>query len=410
MTSILTNNGAMVALQTLKSINNNLETTQNEISTGKKVSSAKDNAATWAISKVMEADVSGFKAISDSLSLGESTVATGRNAAESVTDLLTEIKGKITGAQEENVDRNKLQTDIEALTSQIKGIVGAAQFNGLNLLDGSAKDPVKVLSSLNRASDGSVTSSSISVDGVNLSTDGGDALTLVQAAETLSTGGTAASTAVALTFQGGGTEAMKSSDKTADTSDLDTILAGDVITVTIDADTGDDDAGIDVSYRVGAGDTAADVVKGMNDALKQAGIADITASDSTGLVFTNSTDADISVATSIDRGRGDMFALSSVDVTTAEGAASALSEIEGLIQKSVNSAAELGSVEKRISIQNEFVGKLTDSLKSGIGSLVDADMEEASAKLKALQTQQQLGVQSLSIANQAPGAISQLFR
>ncbi len=410
MTSILTNNGAMVALQTLKSINNNLETTQNEISTGKKVSSAKDNAATWAISKVMEADVSGFKAISDSLSLGESTVATGRNAAESVTDLLTEIKGKITGAQEENVDRNKLQTDIEALTSQIKGIVGAAQFNGLNLLDGSAKDPVKVLSSLNRASDGSVTSSSISVDGVNLSTDGGDALTLVQAAETLSTGGTAASTAVALTFQGGGTEAMKSSDKTADTSDLDTILAGDVITVTIDADTGDDDAGIDVSYRVGAGDTAADVVKGMNDALKQAGIADITASDSTGLVFTNSTDADISVATSIDRGRGDMFALSSVDVTTAEGAASALSEIEGLIQKSVNSAAELGSVEKRISIQNEFVGKLTDSLKSGIGSLVDADMEEASAKLKALQTQQQLGVQSLSIANQAPGAIMSLFR
>ena len=75
MSSILTNNGAMVALQTLKSINGNLAKTQDMISTGKSVASAKDNASVWAISKVMEADVKGFKGISDSLSLGESTVA-----------------------------------------------------------------------------------------------------------------------------------------------------------------------------------------------------------------------------------------------------------------------------------------------------------------------------------------------
>jgi flagellin len=58
----------------------------------------------------------------------------------------------------------------------------------------------------------------------------------------------------------------------------------------------------------------------------------------------------------------------------------------------------------------EFVGKLTDLLVSGIGTLVDADMEAASAKLQALQTQQQLGVQALSIANQAPQTILSLFR
>ena len=82
MSSILTNNGAMVALQTLKSINGNLATTQSEISTGKSVSSAKDNAAVWAIAKTMEADVKGFTGITDSLNLGQSTVAVARSAAE----------------------------------------------------------------------------------------------------------------------------------------------------------------------------------------------------------------------------------------------------------------------------------------------------------------------------------------
>jgi len=89
MSSILTNNSAMVALQTLKSINTGLAKTQGEISTGKSVSTSADNSAVWAISKVMESDVKGFKAISDSLSLGKSTVAVARQAAETVTDLLT---------------------------------------------------------------------------------------------------------------------------------------------------------------------------------------------------------------------------------------------------------------------------------------------------------------------------------
>ena len=56
------------------------------------------------------------------------------------------------------------------------------------------------------------------------------------------------------------------------------------------------------------------------------------------------------------------------------------------------------------------MSKLSDALTSGIGSLVDTDMEAASAKLQALQTQQQLGVQALSIANQAPQTILSLFR
>ena len=171
MSSILTNTSAMVALQTLKGINANLQQTQSEISTGKAVASAKDNSAVWAISKVMEADVNGFTAISDSLSLGESSVAVGQKAAETVTDLLTEMKGKIVAAQGENVDRTKLQTDISALRDQIASVVSAAQFNGLNLVSGT--DDVNILSSLDRASDGSVTASSITVRRQDLGTSQG---------------------------------------------------------------------------------------------------------------------------------------------------------------------------------------------------------------------------------------------
>ncbi|MDZ4134273.1 MAG: flagellin, partial [Paracoccaceae bacterium] len=139
MSSILTNTSAMVALQTLKGINSNLNKTQQEISTGKSVANAKDNAAVFAISKVMESDVQGFKGISDSLSLGSSTIAVARSASEQITDLLTEVKGKIVASQEANVDRSKIQTDIVALRNQIGGIAGAAQFNGLNLLSNQSK-------------------------------------------------------------------------------------------------------------------------------------------------------------------------------------------------------------------------------------------------------------------------------
>ena len=82
----------------------------------------------------------------------------------------------------------------------------------------------------------------------------------------------------------------------------------------------------------------------------------------------------------------------------------------GLSTTAIKATATARCHRENIASQREFVGELTNALESGMGSLVDADMEEASAKLKALQTQQQLGVQSLSIANQAPGAIMSLFR
>ncbi len=281
MTSILTNNGAMVALQTLSSINNDLTDTQNAISTGREINTAKDNSAIWSISKVMEADAASFEAVEDSLALGASTVGVAVAAVEQITDILNDIREKVVQATGENVDNDAISAEITQLTSQINQIIDAAQFNGANLLksdtvDGTNSD-LTVLSSVNRQAGGS-------------------------------------------------------------------------------------------------GITVSNITVGAQD-------------------FTSSLD------------------LSGIDVTSSSLAEQSLTTVvEELLDTLTESGAELGAAASRIDGQMEFISKVKDATKEGIGALVDTDMEEASARLKALQTQQQLGVQALSIANSSPSTLQQLFR
>ncbi|WP_458791918.1 flagellin N-terminal helical domain-containing protein [Yoonia sp. MH D7] len=425
MSSILTNNSAMVALQTLKSINSNLADTQSVISTGKSVSSAKDNSAVWAISKVMEADVKGFNAISDSLNLGSSTVAVARNASETVTDLLTDIKGKIVASQEANVDRSKIQTDIKALTDQIKSVVGAAQFNGQNLVNGSniaangnsnGNAGIDILSSLDRNSSGGVISSSIGVDAQNLSTGAGINITAgvgtgaADVAVLAESGGADTVTITGFAFlQDDGNAVGASALKASTAGVLNTNTAGLVVGDAVDLQIGD----IKGSYRVREGDNASSITTGLKDVMQNAGLStdDFAFDLSTAgtLTIENLTsNAGIEVAYGVSRGAGTLSGLEDIDVTTDP--ALALSAIEGMINGAIDAAASFGSAQGRIESQNDFISKLTDSLTAGIGSMVDADMEETSARLQALQVQQQLGVQSLSIANQAPQSILSLFR
>lgn len=276
MSSILTNSGAMVALQTLKGINSSLAKTQSDISTGKSVASAKDNAAIWAISKVMESDVSGFSAISDSLALGQSTVAVAQDGAEQITDLLKQMKEKIVSATGSNVDHTKLAAEVDELKNQVTSIIAGSQFNGSNLLSAeNSATGIDILSSLDRDGTGAVTAQTINVASVDFETN------------------------------------------------LD---------------------------------------------------------------------------------------LSDIDVSDATTATTSLAAIETHIQTAVDGAAALGASAARLENQSTFVSKITDAMTNGIGALVDADMEEASARLQALQTQQQLGIQALSIANQAPQNILALFK
>lgn len=280
MSSILTNNSAMVALQTLKSINKDLAATQNAISTGKEIATAKDSSAIWAISKVMESDVAGFEAVADSLAIGESTVAVASAGAEQIVETLKEMKQLSVAGQSETADFTKINADLQEKISQITAITNGAQFNGVNLLLDD-------------------------IDG-----NGGTALTVV--------------------------------------SSLDRVGNAAPTITTIDVATVD---------------------------------------------FTTNLDATTITA-----------------ITDATDAATAFGEIEAFLTVAIDGAAELGASAERISDQREFIGKLNDAVKSGIGSLVDTDMEAASARLQALQTQQQLGVQALSIANQAPQTILSLFR
>lgn len=406
MSSILTNNSAMVALQTLKSVNQNLEKTQTEISTGKSVASAKDNSAVWAISKVMESDVEGFKAISDSLNLGESTVAVARNASESITDLLTQMKGKIVAAQEDNVDRTKIQDDVVELRNQINSVVSAAQFNGLNLVNGSAAS-AEILSSLDRDAGGAVSASSITVTAQDLSSGG----YVAAAAFTGTTGASAVGDVFGLAVNDGAAE-----DIIIDPAGLGTVGTPATAGATISLTLGDEL----VSYTVTADDLAAGnvvediVAAGLKSAIDATGLDVDVAFDGTAtgtLNVTNNTGADLSITGAYQNaGAGGLGALDAINVSSDAGALAALGSIEGLIDTAIDAAASFGSVEGRIETQQTFISNLTDSLKSGIGAMVDANMEEASARLQALQTQQQLSVQALSIANQAPQTILQLFR
>ena len=97
-------------------------------------------------------------------------------------------------------------------------------------------------------------------------------------------------------------------------------------------------------------------------------------------------------------------------IGTVTTAAAMITTVTNSIANVSASLARLGTKSKAYEMHHTFIGKLQDSLDAGIGNLVDADLAKESAKLQALQTKQQLGVQALSIANQTPQTIMSLFR
>ena len=97
-------------------------------------------------------------------------------------------------------------------------------------------------------------------------------------------------------------------------------------------------------------------------------------------------------------------------IDTLTKATASLTAVSTSIDKVSASLARLGTKSKALSTHQTFVGKLSDALEAGVGNLVDADLARESAKLQALQTKQQLGVQALGIANQTPQLVLSLFR
>ncbi|OLP58627.1 flagellin [Xaviernesmea oryzae] len=113
-------------------------------------------------------------------------------------------------------------------------------------------------------------------------------------------------------------------------------------------------------------------------------------------------------ANSTTSAAGSLVSISSL--TTDAQIEQMLSAVDTMLGSLTNAAANLGAANARIDLQNTFINDLRDTITKGVGRLVDADMNEESTKLKALQTQQQLGIQALSIANSSSDSVLSLFR
>ena len=275
LNSVNTNVGAMIALQNLSQTNSELGMVQNRINTGKKVNSAKDNGAIWAIAQNQRAEMGALNAVKDSLQRGQSTVDVAMAAGESISDLLLQMKEKALAATDETLtsaSRDALAEDFDSIRDQITSVIENAQFNGANLLDGSLTGGYKALAS---------------ADGTS----------------------------------------------TIDVGDEDMSLSGSIVTL-------------------GAADS----------------------------------------------------------IGTTSDASAALTAVDSSIANVSAALARMGTSSKALGTHLTFVGKLQDSLEAGIGNLVDADLAKESARLTALQTKQQLGVQALSIANSSTSMLLGLFR
>ena len=140
MLSVNTNAGALVALENLNNTSQQLANAQNIVSTGLMVGNAKDNGAIWSIAQTERADVSDLDAVKSSLQNGQSIIDVANSAGTTVSNLLTQMQEKALAASDSSLDtasRVALNNDFVALRNQITSTVQNADFNGVNLLNGS---------------------------------------------------------------------------------------------------------------------------------------------------------------------------------------------------------------------------------------------------------------------------------
>ncbi|MBO0660942.1 flagellin C [Jiella sp. MQZ9-1] len=432
MTSIITNVAAMTALQTLQHTNKMLEETQNKISTGYRVAEAKDNAAYWSIATGMRSDNSAMSAVYDSLGIGEATVDSAYTGLSSAKDVLDEIKAKLTAGAADGVDKSKVQDEITALQQQLKTIADSSSFSGQNWLSTGSSSALskQIISSLSRDTSGALTVGTITVDitNVRLFSDDGAGTNTGILNKTIDLTQFTHNSGVASTV-----ETTNVNFGTADKVSFSVKQNGAAArTVEITAKTLDE-AGLNgQSIR-----SNADLASVLTQALKDADIQGIAVNvNSTGnVVFTSTSDFTISPASDTSASGGTAgttaaaLGLATTNVATSSASAGATSVVDidissatstdinnyirvvdAALSQVTSAASTLGAIQNRVDMQKDFVSKLMDTIDKGVGTLVDADMTEESTRLKALQTQQQLGVQALSIANTSSQAIMQLFK
>lgn len=412
MTSINTNLAATSALRTLQATNTALDATQSRISTGLKIGEAKDNAAYWSISTTLKSDNKALSTVKDALNLGGGTVDVAYQALNATLDVLNDIKSKLTAATAENVDRTAIQSEIAELTKQLRSIAGAATFSGENWLNvnsgatGYSADK-SIVSGFTRAADGSV---SLGTIGVNIGSialiDTKDATThgILEGSTSVATAGALATLIGAATGTADKVIAFGTATQTFGRDDVinfDLTVAGVTKTVTIDQGL----VNSKLNVTDGRIQSAAEFKTVLDAALVNAGITASTTAASPNVTITGAT----TLANAAATGKGGVLDINITSKTAAQITAM-ITTVNTATNSVTAAAAKLGAVAKRIDLQQTFVTNLMDSIDKGISNLVDADMNEESTKLQALQVKQQLGVQALSIANQSAQNVLSLFR
>ena len=358
-TSLLTNQSAMNALQTLRSIGDNMDTTQRRVSTGLRINEASDNTAYWSISSMMKSDRNALSSVSDAMALGKSQIDVANATIDKSKEYLDNIQKSLTTAyQKGSGDVKKIQADIKANMNDIESAVYSASLAEKNIL-GNGGQSVRIAGSYRREG------SAVYVDMIDV---GGNELNF----------------------------ATKGANGTFD-------LSGGVLKDVFGSYDTDAAEGSKISDLLGAiKDKKADL-----DAAKPSD----TDYDSKKNDYNTAVTALTDVADKLtvkDFANADFSNVSASGMETIIKAIQ--SKVTGATSAVVTAGATLGAAKAQVTGQIDYVSKLMDAVDKGVGSLVDADMNAESARLASLQVQQQLGIQALSIANQNSQNILSLFR
>ncbi len=366
---------------------------------------------------------------------------------ESSIDVVKEIKNKLVAAREPGVDKSKIQEEITQLQDQLKSISSSSSFSGENWLQATVSNGAGELKNVTKQIVGSFirdAAGNVSVKTVNVDLSRNTVLFDTSSGAAKDKQGVLDSYAY---FSSTGSyklfEITNDSDGVGAAQPVTKVAAAKVYTEAQLKGLKEATAGTPVTFTTAA---ATGIVTIAN--------ADATVPDVNGTYFNLGNDQYVKINTTaptspatktniavgldgttkiyLEEGATAQLAtqltysLTSLDITkdltgtfkNSDGSAvsenqyldAMVSFVDKQLQSMTSAAADLGSVKMRIELQENFVNKLTDSLDKGIGRLVDAEMNEESTKLKALQTQQQLAVQALSIANNDSQSILSLFR
>jgi flagellin len=383
MSSLLTNLASLTALQALNQTQSNLQITQKQISTGLKVSTASDNAAYWSIAQSLSSDTGVLGAVNDSIAQSQSILGTATAALSNISTVINSIKTVLTEAKQPGADIAALNVSLQSLGQELTSAVQGASYNGLNLLDGSQVGTLNFVSGYNVSSTGVATFNNIGLAAQSLTGAGGTTTTVTQPNVTNAT--TIASITALVT--------------TANPLSY----GQDVITNTAGA------AGPPVTQ--GTVSIQSEDLKGVITTTTYSAL------DANGNATTLGAAAALAVSVTttppaglLTQSAGGLTVDLTNITTSSANAANQLTAVNSALTAITNYASIIGSTANGLTNATNFNAALSTDYTTGIGALVNADMNQASTRLQALQTQQQLGVQSLSIANQSSQLILKLFQ